>query len=98
MTDMDLVLQALAERGAWHGSDDGDAGLVRVEIRRAARNAGIKVRTIVDGQGRPHACTPDGWPAHEPWRGAAIHAQESGAVDAVVIRALDRLLPNDDAG
>ena len=60
---MDLVLQALAEHGAWHGSDDGDAELVRVEIRRAARKAGIKVRTIVDGLGRPHACTPDGWPA-----------------------------------
>ena len=59
---------------------------------------GIKVRTIVDGLGGPHARTPDGWPAHEPWRGAAIHAQESGAVDAVVIQALDRLLPNDDAG
>ena len=75
---MDLVLQALAERGAWHGSDDGDAELVRVEIRHAARKAGLKVRTVVDGLGRPHAYTPDGWPAHEPWRGAAIHAHESG--------------------
>ena len=95
---MDVVLQALAERGAWHGSDDGDAELVRVEIRRAARKAGIKVRTVVDRLGRPHACTPDGRPAHEPWRGAAIHAQESGAMNAVVIQGLDRLLRNDDAG
>ena len=95
---MDLVLQALAERGVWHGSDDGDAELVRVEIRRAARKAGIRVRTFVDGLGRPHACTPDGWPAHEPWRGAVIHAHESGAMGAVVTQALDRLFGTDDAG
>jgi hypothetical protein len=98
VTDIDLVLQALAERGVWHGSDDGDAELVRAEIRRAARKAGIKVRTIVDELGRPHAGTPDGWPAHEPWRGAAIHAHESGAMNAVVVQGLDRLLRNDDAG
>jgi hypothetical protein len=95
---MNLVLQALAERGVWHGSADGDAELVRVEIRRAARQAGIKVRTMVDGLGRPHACTPDGWPAHEPWRGAAIHAHESGAMGAVVTRALDRLFGTDESG
>src|ERR1700709_275399 len=86
---MDLVLQALAERGAWHGSDDGDAEPVRVAIRRAARKAGIKVRTAVDGLGRPHAATPDGGPAQEPWRGAAIHAHKSGAMNAVVIQGLD---------
>jgi hypothetical protein len=95
---MDLVLQALAERGVWHGGDDGDAELVRVEIRRAARKAGIKVRTIVDRRGRPHAFTPDGWPAHEPWRGAAIHAHESGAMNTVVSHALDRLLGTGDSG
>jgi len=94
---MNLVLQALAERGAWHGRDDSDGELVRVEIRRAARKAGIKVRTFVDGRGRPHACTPDGWPAHEPWRGAALHAHESGAMDAVMIHALDRLFDTDDS-
>jgi hypothetical protein len=53
---------------------------------------------MVDGLGRPHACTPDGWPAHEPWRGAPVHAHESGAIDAVVMQALDRLRRNDDAG
>src|SRR3954453_2419844 len=95
---MDLVLQALAERGVWHGSDDGEAELVRVEIRRAARKAGIKVCTIVDGLGRPRACTPDGWPAHEPWRGAAIHAHESGAMGAAVMQALARLLPQRRCG
>src|SRR4051812_17794292 len=36
VADMDLVFQALAERGVRHGSDDGDAELIRVEIRRAA--------------------------------------------------------------
>jgi hypothetical protein len=97
VTGKNLVLQALVERGAWHGSDDGDAGLVLAEIRHAARKAGIKVRTVVDGLGRPHAGTPDGWPAHEPWRGAAIHAQKSRAMDAAVIQGVDRLLRNDDA-
>lgn len=72
VTDMDLVLRALAERRVWHGSDDG--------------------------LGRPHACTPDGWPAHEPWRRAVIHAHESGAMGAVVTQAPDRLLRNDDSG
>jgi hypothetical protein len=98
---MDLFVQALAERGIergiWPGSADGDAELVRVEIRRAARKAGIKVRTMVDGRGRPHAFTPDGWPAHEPWRGAATHAHESGAMNAVVMQALDRLLGMGDS-
>src|SRR3954453_14268363 len=58
VTDMDLVLQALAERGLWRGSNDGDAELVPIEIRRAARKAGIRVRTIVDGRGRPRPAPP----------------------------------------
>ena len=95
---MDLVLQALAERGARHGSTDGDAELIRVEIRRAAREAGIKVRTIVDRLGRLHVFTPGGWPAHEPWPGAAIQAHESGAMGAVVTQALDRLFGIDEGG
>jgi hypothetical protein len=95
---MAVVLQALAERGVWHGSNEGDAELVGIEIRREARKAGINVRTIVDGLGRPHAYTPDGWPAHEPWRGAAIHAHESGAMGAVVSHALDRLLGTGESG
>jgi hypothetical protein len=95
---MDLALHALAEGGVRHGSDDGDPELVRVRIRRAARRAGIKVRTTVDGLRRPHACTTDGRPAHELWRGAAVHAHESWAMGAVVMQALDRLLRNDDAG
>src|SRR3954469_1647933 len=95
---MNLVLPALAERGVWHGSDDGDAELVRVEIRRAARKAGIKVRTTVDGLGRPHACTPDGWPAHEPWRGAANPAHGSGAHGAGVNQGLHPLPANGRSG
>jgi hypothetical protein len=98
VTDRELVLKALAERGFWHGRNDGDAEPVRIEIRRAARKAGIKVRTIVDRLGRPHAFTPDGWPAHEPWRGAAIHTHESGAMNDVVSQALDRLLGMGESG
>jgi hypothetical protein len=98
VTDIDVVLQALAERGTWHGGEEGDAELLRIEVRRAARRAKIKVRTLVDSRGRLHAYTPDGWPAREPWRGAAIHAQGSGAMDAVVAQALDRLLRREDHG
>src|SRR3954465_6706264 len=63
--------------------------VIRVEIRRAARKSSIKVRPFVDILGRPHAYTPDGWPAHEPWRGAAIHAHESGAMNAAATDTLD---------
>jgi hypothetical protein len=95
---MDPVLQALAERGVWHGSDDGDAELVRVEIRRAARKAGIKVRTFVDGA-RATACLHARWLA-----GARAMARNCHPRPRVRghgrrrMRALDRLLRDDDAG
>jgi hypothetical protein len=91
--DVDLALQALAEQGV---------GLARQRRRRRrsgprgdpsrSTQGGIKVRTFVDGRGPAHACTPDGWPAHEPWPGAAIHAHESRAMDPVMLHALDGLL------
>jgi hypothetical protein len=94
---MVLVRQTLAERRvAWQRRRRR-----RIDPRRdppPSRKAGIKVRTIMDGRGRPHAFTPDGWPAHEPWRGAAIHAHESGAMNAVVSHAPDRLLGTGDSG
>jgi hypothetical protein len=76
VTEIEDALQALAERGEWHGPARGDAELVRVEIRRAARKRGIRVRTSTDAIGRPWAVTPDGLPAGEPWRGAAEHMRE----------------------
>ena len=94
--EIESTLQALAEWGEWHGRPSDDAELVRVEIRRAARKARIKVRTSVDSLGRPHAYTPDGWPAHEPWRGAAIYAHESGATDALYLDAIERRIRGDD--
>jgi hypothetical protein len=88
-SEIDVALQALAERGEWHGRAEGYAELVRVEIRRAARRRGIRVRTGVDAIGRPWAVTPDGLPAHEPSRGAAVHAPESGAEDAAIAAAME---------
>lgn len=38
-----------------------------------------------------------GWPTHEPWRGAAIHAYESGAEAALAADALERFLRGDDS-
>lgn len=90
--DVDTALRVLAERGHWVGHETPDAEIVRVEIRRAARKAKINVRTSVDRRGRPHAMTPDGLPAHEPWRGAAIHAYESGVMDELTADAIDRAL------
>lgn len=57
MTEVEAAPEALAQLGQWHGSADGDAELVRVEIRRAARRR-IKVRTAVDAIGHPLAVTP----------------------------------------
>jgi hypothetical protein len=91
--EIETALQALAERGEWHGRPGDDAELIRVEIRRAARKAKINVRTSVDSLGRPHAYTRDGWPAHEPWRGAAIHAYESGAEGAAFAAVMERYDP-----
>ncbi len=67
--------------------------MLRVAIRRATRQRGIRVRTFVDAIGRPHATTPDGLPAEEPWRGAALHAYDSGVMDAVWANALERYGP-----
>ena len=97
MSEIEVALQALAERGHWIGRECDDAEMVRVEVRRAARKAKINVRTLVDRRGRPHAFTPDGWPAHEPWRGAAIHAYESGAEGALVADVLERFLRGGDS-
>ena len=97
MSEIEVALQALAERGRWIGRECDDAEMVRVEVRRAARKAKINVRTLVDRRGRPHAFTPDGWPAHEPWRGAAIHAYESGAEGALAADVLERFLRGDDS-
>ncbi len=69
-------MQALAERGEWVGRAGTDAEAVRAAIRREARRRGIRVRTITDAIGRPHAVTRDGLPAEEPWRGAAEHMHE----------------------
>lgn len=96
MSEIEAALQALAERGHWIGCKGGDAEMVRVEVRRAARKVKINVRTLVDRRGRPHAFMPDGFPAHEPLRGAAIHAYESGAESTLVADALDRFLRGDN--
>ncbi|MGY1667578.1 hypothetical protein [Geodermatophilus sp. SYSU D00696] len=98
MDDVEAALQALGQLGRWIGRADADAEMVRVEIRRAARQRGIRVRTFIDAIGRPHATTPDGLPAEEPWRGAAVHAYDSGVIDEVVANAMEkyRTRPKED--
>ena len=96
MVDAATVLQALAERGTWVHSPVADAELLRVEIRRAARRRGIRVRTGITPAGYLWATTPDGLPAEEPWRGAAEHAYESGAIDALLIDAMNRIARGED--
>jgi hypothetical protein len=88
--EIEAAILALAEQGHWIGHESPDAELIRVEVRRAARKAKINVRTVVDARGRPHAFTPDGLPAHEPLRGAVIHAEESGAMGALAVDAMER--------
>lgn len=90
MTEIDHALQVLAERGEWHGTARGNAELVRVGIRRGARRRGIRVRTFTDAIGRPWAVTPDGLPGEEPWRGVAVHAEESGAAELLRADTLRR--------
>src|SRR5579875_1642834 len=91
VTLTDAALTALAERGQWDGPPGDDAERMRDEIRQAARKAGIHVRTWIDRRGTVHAMTPDGYPAREPWRGAAIHVIESGAESAAAAAALQKL-------
>lgn len=90
MVDAEAVAAALAERGHWTHSPLPDAELLRVEIRRACRLRGIRVRTGIGSHDYLYACTPDGLPAEEPWRGAAIHAHASGVMDDLVLQALNR--------
>lgn len=93
MTYTDDALDALAQIGHWVGPATPEAEVIRVEIRRAARRRGIKVRTGIGSAGLVYALTPDGFPGEEPWRGAAIHAHESGAGDQMVAAALSALYP-----
>ena len=93
MTEIEDAFEALAERGEWLGPPCEDGEMLRVEVRRGARMGNIKVGTGVDRLGRPHAVTVDGWRAHEPWRGAAIHAVESGVEDAELAAVVEKYGP-----
>jgi hypothetical protein len=77
MSEIDAAIEALAERGTWICRPRADAELVRVELRRTARQRGIRLRTGINPAGFLWASTPDGLPADEPWRGAAQHVSES---------------------
>lgn len=90
MVDVDAVVAALAERGYWTHPPSVDAEVLRVEIRRACRVRGIKVRTGIGRGDYLYACTPDGLPAQEPWRGAAEHAHSSGVMEDLARDALER--------
>lgn len=90
MVDPELVAVALAERGFWMHGPVPDGELLRVEIRRACRRRGVRVRTGMGTQGQIWACTPDGLPGEEPWRGAAQHANDSGILDEMAADTLER--------
>ena len=96
VTDLQQVTAALAERGLWAHGPVADGDLLRQEIRRACRARGIRVRTGVGPNGQVWACTADGLPAEEPWRGAAVHVAESGVMDEMAADVLERLY--DSAG
>lgn len=83
--DIETVLKALAELGFWKHSPFPESEMFRIELRRACRQRGIKVRTGFS-HGHLFAVTPDGLPAEEPWRGAAEHFQGS-EVKADLMRA-----------
>jgi hypothetical protein len=97
MPDVNAALTALAERGYWAHPPFPTSEVFRVELRRAARGRGIRVRTGINGDGYAWACTPDGMPAEEPWRGAAEHARASGVYDDLARDAVSRVsLPGND--
>ena len=95
MSEIEEALQALAERGIWIREHGPDGELLRVELRRAAKARGIRVRTWIGADGSLRAHTPDGLPAEEPWRGAALHVHESGAMDHLIVHGLDRIWRGD---
>lgn len=78
--EMEDALRALAEKGVWVRPAAADSELIRVQLRRAARRRGIRVRTGYGIDDCLVAHTPDGLPAEEPWRGAAEHVHESGVL------------------
>lgn len=80
MDEIEDALRALAEKGVWVRAAAFDSELVRVELRRAAKKRGIRVRTGYGMDDCLVAHTPDGLPAEEPWRGAAEHVHESGVL------------------
>ncbi len=95
VSEIEAALEALAERGWWVRDAGADGDLLRVELRRAARRRGIRLRTGISDAGVLWAATPDGLPAEEPWRGAAEHAHESGVIGDLVADAIDRAFRED---
>jgi hypothetical protein len=71
------AMQALAERGQWVSRvPHGQMELLRADLRKAARRRDIRIRTVIDRGGALVVATHDGFPAEEPWRGAAVHMHE----------------------
>ena len=92
MIDVSGPLRALAERGSWVHQPSANAEPLLAALRRAAAERGMTVHTGVSPGGMLWACTDDGLPAEEPWRGMEAHAEAVGANDEIILAELDRLL------
>ena len=92
MTELQIALRGLAERGSWVHQPSGTAEAFLEELRIAAAGRGMVVHTGISPGGMLWACTDDGLPAEEPWRGAEVHAEATGVNDEIIVAELDRLL------
>lgn len=92
MIDVSAALRALAERGSWVHAPSETAEAFLGVLRAAAAERGMVVHTGVSPGGMLWACTDDGLPAEEPWRGGEVHAEATGVNDEIILTELERLL------
>ena len=92
MIEVSAALRALAERGSWvHAPSPGSEAFLRM-LRSAAAESGMVIHTGVSPGGMLWACTDDGLPAEEPWRGGEQHAEATGVNDELILSELRRIL------
>jgi hypothetical protein len=95
MNELSAALRALAERGSWVHQVSHGAEACLAALRAGAADRGMVVHTGISRGGMLWACTDDGLPAEEPWRGAAARAEAAGGNEEIVLSELERLLGPD---
>ncbi len=69
-------------------------GTTPASTSRSRGERGLRFRTGRSGEGSAFVCAPDGLSGAGPWRGAMLHAKESGVLDDMTRQATDEAWRN----